>query len=381
MRTALAALVAVALGALGGCGSGAPPVPGVGELREVARSPDRLWTGVAVSPQGRVFVCYPRWIGPHAASVEERYPGGRARPYPAREPNLWRPGVLMPQPFDAWVCVQSVRCDGRYLYVLDSGNPGFGGVVPDGCKLARLSLSDDRMAGVWHLGPDVAPARAYLNDVRVAPDGKTAYLTDSGLGALVVLDLETGVGRRVLSKHASVLAEPDVTLRVEGRELRWPAPAGEAPVPMRIHADGLTLDPTGAWLYWQVLSGRTLWRAPTAVLRDPARTPEEVAASVERVATTVAADGLEMGADGTIYFAAIEQGAIVARRPDGTMVTLVTDPRLAWPDSLALSPRGTLYVTASQIHRTPLVHGPMAMPTSPFLLLETGALPPAPPAR
>lgn len=381
MRIAVAALVAVALGGLSGCGNDAPPVPGVGELREVARSPDRLWTGVAVSPQGRVFVCYPRWIGPHSASVEERFESGRAKPYPAREPNTWRPGVMMPKPFDSWVCVQSVRCVGPYLFVLDAGNPSFSGVVPEGAKLARLSLSDDRMAGVWHFGPGAAPPRAYLNDVRVDRTGKTAYITDSGMGAIVVLDLESGLARRLLDGHASVRAEPDVVPRVGDRELRSPAPPGEVPVPMRVHADGIALDASDTWLYWQALAGRTLWRAPTAVLRDPKKTREEVEASVERVGTTVVADGMEMDEDGTLYLSAIEQDAIVARRPDGTMQTVVTDPRLAWPDTLALSPRGTLYVTTSQIHRTPLVHGPTSMPTSPFLLLETGKLPPAPPAR
>ena len=39
----------------------------------------------------------------------------------------------------------------------------------------------------------MAPQGSYLNDVRFSPDGKTAYLTDSGAkGALVVVDLDSG---------------------------------------------------------------------------------------------------------------------------------------------------------------------------------------------
>lgn len=378
MRTSAHALALAALALLGACGGREESAPGPGVLREIDRSEDRLWTGVAVSERGRVFLCYPRWVGPHEHSVVERLPGGRLKPYPMREPNLWRPGVTMPMTYDAWVCVQSVRCAGEHLFVLDAGSPSFSGVLPEAAKLARISLSDDRLAGVWHFDETVAPRRAYLNDVRVDVARRTAYVTDSGLGAILVVDLAGGTTRRLLDGHPSTQADPDVFPRIEDHELRFPAPPGGAPTPVRVHADGLALDASGDWLYWQALTGKTLWRAPTAVLRDPTKTPAEVGAAVERVATTVVSDGLEMDADGTIYFTAIEQGAIVARRADGTMTTLVADPRLAWPDSLSLTPRGTLYVTTSQLHRTPLLHGPTSMPRTPFLLLETGRLPPAP---
>jgi len=43
------------------------------------------------------------------------------------------------------------------------------------------------------------PANGYLNDVRFDPDGRTAYLTESGSGALYVLDLGSGKARRLLA--------------------------------------------------------------------------------------------------------------------------------------------------------------------------------------
>lgn len=368
-----AALAASA--ALHGCGDPPPPPPKVGELVPVASIEGSLWTGVAVSDSGRIFVCCPRWVGNHAYSVIEIRSSGRQVPFPDADSNRWKPGVLMPTAADAWVCVQSLRCDGDELWVLDAGNPSFSGIVGPAAKLSVIDLRSSRIKRKIPFHLPAVERNSYLNDFRLDPAHRVAYVTDSGLGAIVVVDLAGGRQRRVLADHPSTKAEPGVVPTVQGRRLL--SGRGDGEVPLTVHADGLTLDPTGTWLYWQALTARTLWRAPTAVLADPAATPEQVAASVEKVGTTVVTDGLECGPDGTIYFTAIEEDAIVARRPDGTMVRLVTDPRLAWPDTLALARDGTLFVTTSQVHRTPLIAGVTGLPKTPYELFKTGTPPAA----
>ncbi|MFO0933004.1 MAG: L-dopachrome tautomerase-related protein [Planctomycetota bacterium] len=373
LRRSLATLAcAAALAAFRGCGDPPPPPPKVGELVEVASSEGRLWTGVTVSDSGRVFVCCPRWVGNHTWSVIEIRSSGRQVPFPDADSNRWKPGVLMPTAADAWVCVQSVRCDGDDLYVLDAGNPSFSGIVGPAAKIAVIDLRSSRIKRKIPFHLPAVERNSYLNDLRLDHAHGVAYVTDSGLGAIVVVDLESGLQRRVLADHPSTKAEPDVVPTVQGRRLMSARGGGDQP--LAVHADGLTLDPTGTWLYWQALTARTLWRAPTAVLSDPAATPERVAASVEKVGTTVVADGLETGPDGTIYLTAIEEDAIVARRPDGTMERLVKDPRLAWPDTLALSRDGTLWVTTSQLHRTPLIAGVNGLPRTPYQLFKTGTV-------
>jgi sugar lactone lactonase YvrE len=64
-----------------------------------------------------------------------------------------------------------------------------------------------------------------------------------------------------------------------------------------------------------------------------------------------AGDGLETDENGTIYATAGEQNAILRRRPDGVVETLVHDPRLLWPDTMSVAADGHLYVTANQLHR------------------------------
>ena len=60
-------------------------------------------------------------------------------------------------------------------------------------------------------------------------------------------------------------------------------------------ADGIALSMDGGTLYWQALTGRTLYRVDTAALMDD--DPEDAGKKVEKVGTTCVADGLLMSRD------------------------------------------------------------------------------------
>ena len=57
--------------------------------------------------------------------------------------------------------------------------------------------------------------------------------------------------------------------------------------------------------------------------------------------------------DGRVYISALEDNAIKTVVPGSKSEVLVQSPQLAWPDSFAFGPDGSLYVTTSQIHRGP----------------------------
>lgn len=72
------------------------------ELVEVASS-SYLWTGVEVSNEGRIFVCYPRWSRPIQMSVAELVGTPiSAQPYPNEEWNNWSEETTA---YDHFVCV------------------------------------------------------------------------------------------------------------------------------------------------------------------------------------------------------------------------------------------------------------------------------------
>jgi sugar lactone lactonase YvrE len=307
---------------------------------------DHQVTGVAISETGRIFVNFPRWTEDSPISVAELV-DGQPRAYPDARWNEWRnarKNELSAQ--DRFVCVQSVVCDGRGgLWVLDPAAPGQQQVVPGGPKLVRIDLATDQVTKVIAFDPALAPQGSYLNDVRFHPNGATAYITDSGAkGALLVIDLGTGETRRVLDGHPSTQPEKDVVVKTDGEPLRRPDGRGA-----EFAADSLEVTPDGAFVVYQALTGRTVYRVPTEALDDPSLSADALGAQVETLASIGVSDGYWMDRQGRLYMSAVEDNAVRVREPSGEVVTLVQDERLRWPDSFAQHPDGAIHVTTSRI--------------------------------
>jgi len=314
-------------------------------LVEVARF-DHEVTGVSVSEDGRIFVNFPRWTEDIEVSVAELLPDGSLRPYPDARWNEWRNATKNAlSPGDRWVCVQSVVADGRgSLWVIDPAAPATAFLVQGGPKLVRIDLASDAVVQTIAFDEQVAREGSYLNDVRFSPDGRHAYITDSGTrGALVIVDLGTGRARRVLDGHPSTQLEKDVVVTHHGQEIRRPDGRG-----VEFSSDGIALSPDGETLYWQAVTGRTLYRIATRVLRDVSLSEHEVADAVEMVGENGVSDGLWTDPQGRMYISALEEDAIKVREGDRVEV-LLQDSRLRWPDTFSQGPDGTMYVTASRI--------------------------------
>jgi sugar lactone lactonase YvrE len=334
------------------------------EIQPYAWFRDRRPTGVAVTRDGRAFVSFPDWEDPHDLSVARVFQGGKLAAYPDAEWNTWNGDPATVQ--SHFVCVQSVVADGHGgLWVLDAGAPKMGRVIPGAAKLVHVDLASDRVDTTYFLD-HVALPKSYLNDVRVDLHRNVAYMTDSGTGALVVLDLTTRRARRVLANHPSTAPEDDVVLRVDGRELLDERTGG----PVRIGADGLALSRDGRWLYWHALTGVSLYRMDTRILSDQDRSAADLRDAVELVARTVPTDGMEIDERGRILHTAFEGDAILAYDPDrGSLETVAHDGVLAWPDSIAITPDERLFVTTSRLDEMARFSGGVDRRTEPFGLV------------
>ncbi len=329
------------------------------ELEEVAAFPQQQVTGVGVSKSsGRVFVNFPYWSPGHSVSVTE-LKDGKPVPFPDDE---W----ISKEGDEAkrFVCVQSVVVDDMdRLWILDTGSPLQKGVVENGAKVVVVDLKTDKASRVYPIPDDCAPERAYLNDIRINSKSGHAFITESGIGSLVVLNLESGKARRFLVGHASTKAETGKEIVVDGIK---PIDPSTRTTPV-FHADGIALDAEKGLLYFHALTGHAFYQIKTSALVSADATDKKVEAAVEKVANTDAPDGMLEEPGGGVLLAAFEKNAIVRFDPESKESrTLIEDKRLQWPDTMAWGPDGWLYVTTSQIHRTPKYNGGESLLKEPF---------------
>lgn len=319
-------------------------------------------TGVTVSRSGRLFVNFPRWSDRYLNAVVEVRNDGSIQPYPDEEWNRWdmKPGSAGKH----FVCVQSVVADdGDSLWVLDPAAPLLAPSIPGAPKLVRIDLASNEVRRVYSFPPDVAGLETYLNDVRIDTRRKTAYITDSGAGGIIVLDTESGKSHRALDRHPSVMAEQGISISVNGKPVI--GPTGRPP---QFNSDGIALSSNGEYLYYQALTGATIYRVPTAALRD--NQGRQAAKAVEQVVKTFPADGLWLDSEDRLYLSNINESAVSRLLHDGTVETLVSDPRLQWPDTFTQGPDGTMYITASHINDAPQFNQGKSARTEPYTVFK-----------
>ena len=95
-------------------------------------------TGVTVSDKGRVFANFPRWRAGVKHSVIEVSENGTSTAYPDQEWNNWEMGKTVSD--SVFVAIQSVVAFENILYVLDTRNPLFKGVI-DSPRVFAFDLS------------------------------------------------------------------------------------------------------------------------------------------------------------------------------------------------------------------------------------------------
>src|SRR5262245_40050602 len=157
------------------------------DLATVASSGDVMITNAAVSPRGRLFGNFPRWTDVPTPSVGEARSDGGFDPFPGGEWNAWRPGL---SPQGRFVCTHGLHADrDDNLWAIDDASPHHGSMVEGGAKLVRIDLATDQVSRVYALHTDLAPRGAVLSHMRV--DERFLYVTDSGFGAILVIDRET----------------------------------------------------------------------------------------------------------------------------------------------------------------------------------------------
>jgi sugar lactone lactonase YvrE len=295
---------------------------------------NKQWTGIAVSNTDRVFVCFPRWTDDTPISVGEII-DNKVIPFPDSSWNNWTP---LKKGKDKFICVQSVFVDSsNVLWVLDTGYE----LSSDTTKCTHLyefDLQSNMLLHDYKISAAVISSKSYLNDFAIDNKTNTVYFSDSRVGGIVILELNSGKVRRVLSNHYSTLAEVK-QITIEGYTRTHP-----------VHSDGIALDPQKKYLYYCSLMGKFLYRISTSDLLNNRLTEEQLGNGVERFAETGANDGIIFDKNGNLYLTSLENNGISVVNPKGELQLLISDSKIQWPDSFSFNKNGELFFTTSQIH-------------------------------
>ncbi|MFT4204020.1 MAG: L-dopachrome tautomerase-related protein [Chitinophagaceae bacterium] len=310
------------------------------ELRVVAATSARNWNGVAISNDNRLFADFPRWEqGDNPSLVEIK--DGREIPFPGNEWNDWQPGK---DPKTAFVSLNSLyinRTD-NHLWVTDAGEAFGKTIVPHSPKLIEIDLGTNKVVNVFLIGEKYAPMGSHLNDIRIL--GDDVFITESGTGAILVLNRKTKAIRRLLADSRLTKSDPNAQPAINGFRLQ--GTDGKTPA---IHVDQIELSADGKTLYFMSPFGPDLYKAAVADLLDETLTDSalEKRIAVDRKVNPVG--GIVMDKEDNLYLSEIETGSIRCEGPDKQTKWILKDPRLVWPDAYSIAPDGTFYMVVAQI--------------------------------
>jgi len=287
---------------------------------------------VAVSPDGRLFFTVHPESRPTGAKLLE-WVDGQAVPFPPLE----RQRALFQTPLGLVI-------DGLgQLWTIDHGMHGL--------RQPRLLAFDLRTGVVvreHRFTRAEAPIGSFLQDLRMDPMDGTIYVADASFfgqrPAIVAWRPGEDKARRLLERHPSVMAQ-DWLIRTPAKAMRFVFGL----VSLQVGIDGLAVSRDGRWLVYGAMSHDTLYRVPTAALRDSSLAEKDLAARVEAVARKPLSDGLWMEDDDGALVTDVEHGAVLRIAPGAAPRTIVRSARIRWADALYPGPDGWMYLADSAI--------------------------------
>lgn len=243
-------------------------------------------------------------------------------------------------------------------------------------KLVGWNTRANRLERIYYMPEPLTRPGSQPQDLVIDRKHRKFYLADEDIGpggdgsqaALIVIDMDTGRGRRVLEGDKSTIPE-DVAITVDGRDMMVPDKDGKPSI-LKVGVDGITMDMNAEWLYFAPLSGRSLYRIRVADLNDEALPPASLSTKVERYSAKPNNGGLSIDYTGNIYLTAVESKSVGLITADRMYHTIVSDPALVWPDGISYSPDGYMYVSASQVSAAAMFHEGKAENSTPYLIFR-----------
>lgn len=335
-------------------------------LQEVGRAPTGPG-GLCQLPNGDYIISCHQFFG-HQYRVMRKSRDGW-EPFPNLEMNT--PGKGHPVELDS---VLGVVNNGNVVWMLDNGRRS--GKQP---KLVAWDTKKDCLHRIILLNPSVRET-SILKNLVLDPNYPFIYISDPADGvesAIIVVNLDTGLSRRVLDGHTSVRSDPAVSIILDGKTVEARRADGKLAKPLS-GVSPFALDRKGEWLYYGPRNSTTLHRIKTELLRLPNLPPSTLNANVKGFCPKPVCDSIAIDSKDRIYFSDIGNSAVTYVTPDDDYLEihpLVMDPRMVWPGGLLFGTDGQLHFFCNQLNRAPIFNGGRNQTSSPYYLFKIRPLP------
>ena len=310
----------------------------------------------AVAPDGTVYFSMHPFDEPEFKIM--RLDNGQATPYPNEQ---------LSKSFEAIIGIH-VTSDGT-LWWLDMGSKD---VSP---KLVGWDTKRNALKTVHTIPREVSVPNSFHQDFAIDEKRKRAYIADMSRGnlidesnpAIVVVDLETGASRRVLSGN-KVFQPTNSSIIAEGKPMKMSDRDGHVH-DIKLGLNPITIDPDDEWVYFSTMTPGSVYRVPSAVLGDFSKSETEIEDRIDMYADKPSSDWIVAAKDDRVYFTNVDESAISIADQSGTKIW-VQDERLIWPDGLSLASDGSVIVTVNQLNRAPVFNNGVSGAQKPYTIMR-----------
>ncbi|AWB65645.1 hypothetical protein C2869_03980 [Saccharobesus litoralis] len=315
---------------------------------------------IAVSESGRVFMSTHLAYGAEH-KVVELLQDGSYQPYPNTEFYPPLNGVL-----------GAIVDNKDIFWFLDTiwGKDAMGRVI-------GWDINKNQLHKIFYIARPIVNDAYILNDMAVDRTNNAIYITetaDANTSALLVLDIETGLVRRVLSGSFATVPQNKV-MKIDGLTVQMQGK------PAKIGVNPITIDTQNEWVYFAPMTSDTLYRVQTKDLLNTALSEAQLTTKVEKYANKPFGDGITMDAQNNIYVSDLENNAIGVITPDRKYRILHQDNKiLSWVEGFATAGKQGIYATANKLHHSPAFNKTQPTPSD-FYIVQFEALAYATPGR
>ncbi|PWN58611.1 L-dopachrome tautomerase-related protein [Chryseobacterium viscerum] len=319
-------------------------------LEVVAQFNDVRPGNVAVSHTGRVFATMHPLSGPKQQLVE--IVNGKAKLFPSAD--LQKNG----QPAD------NSKFDTPLGVTIDKENRLW--MIDMGLELGKtrlwcFDLKKNKIAEKIELPDDIAPKGSFVQDVAIDEKNGWAYLADIANPGIIALNLKTKKARR-FSGHQALQTE-EVDMIIDGKVIDF---GGK---PSRVGINPITLSDDKETLFFGSMNGTSWYEVPARLFREN-KDDGMIGNAIKRFGEKPVSDGVATDKQGNHYITNLGDHGISKLDKNGKLTEFIKDPKLQWPDNIAVSDDGYLYISVNQLHTTTAFSGQADAGKPPYFIYK-----------